>query len=186
MEPRLLDFEVNGESVVWDVGGFEGRWALAMKERGAAPVVYEPVPEYAAALLHHEGLTVRAYGLSDHPHTGEIVVAGDRSSEYTGNGMRVSVGFCDVAWALGDTVVDVLKLNVEGAEYPILERLLSTGKIVQIRSLLVQFHTFIPSFGERYLAIRRGLERTHTLKWRERFVWERWDLKGEGNETKAD
>jgi FkbM family methyltransferase len=181
METRLTDFGIlPPKPLVWDAGAFEGGWAKDMQARyqDADIVLFEPVPLYSRPLIE-QGFNVHPYGLSDKEDTVEITVAGDRSSTYEmghqGYGKSWAT-LADVSTVLGDQLVHVMKLNVEGAEYPILRRLISTCQIDQIDHLLIQFHTFIPHFGELYLDIKKDLKKTHTMAWRTPFVWERWDL----------
>jgi FkbM family methyltransferase len=179
MEPRLTaDLGLKKGDLVWDVGGFEGAWSSDVFERYAVrPVIFEPIPAFAARILG-AGFNVERFGLSDRDQDVEITVAGDRSSTFemghVGTG-KVKIRLMDAQAVLGDQIVSVMKLNVEGAEYAILDRLITSGKLCQIGTLVVQFHTFIPDFGEKYLAIKRGLNLTHSLTWREPFIWERWD-----------
>lgn len=182
MEARLVDLgPLPDKPLIWDAGAYEGNWSRDILARypTADLHLFEPVPDYAER-LRQQGFQVHQYGLSDQDGSAEITVAGDRSSTYEmgyqGIG-RVSIALRDVARKVAYSTVDVLKLNVEGAEYPILERLLAHSRMGQIGTMLVQFHTFIPNFGERYLAIRNALLKTHNLAWRDPFVWERWDLR---------
>lgn len=181
MEARLTEgLNIKPGDWVWDAGGFQGDWAWdILMKYGVHPEIFEPVPGYAEA-IRDRGLTVHEYGLLDRDIALELTIAGDRSSAYEmghqGTG-KVMAQFKDVAKVIHDQPVKVLKLNVEGGEYPILDRLIGTGKIAQIGTLLVQFHTFIPDYGEKYLAIRNALRLTHNLAWRDPFVWERWDAK---------
>jgi FkbM family methyltransferase len=183
MEARLTEFgELPHGAKVWDVGGYQGLWAADMAgDYDCAIRIFEPVPAYCKA-LQNDGFMVEEYGLSDRDHEQDIIIQGDRSSThkealYGEPKPVIKAKFRDISTVLGDTILDVLKLNVEGDEYVILPRLISTGQINQIRSLVVQFHTFIPQFGEKYLAISKTLTSTHTLTWRQAFVWEKWDLR---------
>lgn len=179
MESRLTaDLALKPGDLVWDVGGFEGGWSEDIRAiYGVSPHIFEPIPGYAAA-MRAKGLEVEQVGLGDHAHEAEITIAGDRSSTFPmgheGSG-KVRIRLLDVSEALGEQQVAVCKLNIEGGEYGVLERLLACQKMRQIGILLVQFHTFVPEFGERYLAIRKGLKAIHDLVWRDPFVWERWD-----------
>jgi FkbM family methyltransferase len=182
MEPRLTaDLDIKPGDLVWDVGGFEGRWAadILVIEPFVRLKVFEPVPTYART-LKKRGLDVEQYGLSDFDHEPEITIAGDRSSVFemghAGIGKQ-KIQLRDASAILADQRLAVMKLNIEGAEYQVLDRLIACNKMRQIGTLIIQFHTFIPDFGEKYLAIKRGLTLTHSLTWRDPFVWERWDRK---------
>ena len=47
----------------------------------------------------------------------------------------------------GHTSCDLLKMDIEGAEYPVLEQLCKNGLIRQVKQLLVEFHHFFPGLG---------------------------------------
>jgi hypothetical protein len=57
----------------------------------------------------------------------------------------------------------------------VLERLISTGQLAGIRSVLVQFHPIQPNSEERRENIRQALSATHREAFCFPFVWERWD-----------
>ena len=180
METRLVDLgELPEKALIWDVGAYQGDWARDIRERypKADLRLFEPVRSNWERLAR-EGFTVHTHGLDNNHRVVQITLAGDRSSiyemGYEGSGHE-TIELRSILEVLGKQTLDVMNLNVEGSEYPILEMLLEYKHMWQIGILLVQFHTFIPNFGERYLAIKKGLEQTHKLAWRTPFVWERWD-----------
>ena len=70
--------------------------------------------------------------------------------------------------------IDLLKINIEGGEFPLLEHLLDSGLVPKIRHLQVQFHDFTESAVSRRALIREKLSRTHSQDWCYPFVWESW------------
>ena len=62
---------------------------------------------------------------------------------------------------LGRTV-RVLKLDVEGTEIEILERLLESGRLNAIEHVLVEMHDRIPGLARRGAELRRRLARPRT------------------------
>jgi hypothetical protein len=71
--------------------------------------------------------------------------------------------------------IALLKLNVEGAEYELLNHIIDAKLHRRIRNLQVQFHQIEDEpFEELYGAIASKLSETHTLTWRYPFVWENW------------
>ena len=65
------------------------------------------------------------------------------SHGYVAGGRRISVtttSLEDVLATVGRKECDVLKLDVEGAEYPLLDALCANGGIARVRQLLVEFH----------------------------------------------
>jgi hypothetical protein len=65
---------------------------------------------------------------------------------------------------LGVDEVDVLKMDIEGAEYAVLEHALRTGALQRVRQLLVEFHHFHPVFG--IAATRDAIAGLHRAGWR--------------------
>ena len=72
-----------------------------------------------------------------------------------------------------------MKINVEGAEYPILKNLIETNSIIKIKNIQVQFHLFNDEENSDYELISKELSKTHKLTWRFPFVWENGELKNE-------
>jgi FkbM family methyltransferase len=181
-ETRRLDYPLDSGAVVLDVGGYEGRWAERVLERfGCAVHVFEPVPEYAAAIearLAPRGLArVHRFGLSGTTGEVDFVLSADGSSALRRGGERRRVRMraaAEVFGELGLEEVRLMKVNIEGGEYELLEHLLDRGLMPCIVHLQVQFHDFVPRARERMRAIQRRLEATHRLDWQYPFVWESW------------
>jgi hypothetical protein len=71
--------------------------------------------------------------------------------------------------------IDLLKINIEGGEFELLERLLAAGQADRLRYLQIQFHPGPPAAESRREAIRDGLARTHRLMWDYPWIWESWE-----------
>ena len=61
--------------------------------------------------------------------------------------------------------IDLLKINIEGAEYDLLEDMIKKNLVSKCNNIQVQFHTFISGYKERYELIKYGLSQTHELTW---------------------
>ena len=74
--------------------------------------------------------------------------------------------------------VDLIKINIEGGEYELLESLLENNLISIFTNIQVQFHDFLLDNGkERMNKIQENLAKTHELTYQYEFVWENWKLK---------
>lgn len=81
----------------------------------------------------------------DHLPQGADGVSGslDPSHEYVEGGERIesrTVDFDTLLARAGRVECDVLKLDIEGAEYALLDALTASGRILAARQLLVEFH----------------------------------------------
>src|SRR3712207_7172590 len=54
----------------------------------------------------------------------------------------------------------------------LLEHLVATGTVRQLRNIQVQFHELFPEAAERMHSIQQRLATTHRLTWQYPFVWE--------------
>ena len=70
----------------------------------------------------------------------------------------------------------MIKINIEGSEYDLLEHLIETYFIANIGNIQVQFHNFIDNAKERMRNIQTNLAKTHKLTYQYEFVWENWKL----------
>jgi hypothetical protein len=70
--------------------------------------------------------------------------------------------------------VALMKLNIEGLEFELLDALLGGGGIANVDNLLIQFHDFVPDAAARRTSIQQQLMRTHEQLWDFPFVWEAW------------
>lgn len=187
IESERLDYPLDASSLVWDVGAYRGEFSRAAGEKWRCRVTaFEPITDYH---VHTQGrpphVTWFPFGLGDKDETIPMALAGDRTSAYKEAAMHVEyrpgpvvpIQLRDVATYVRDNLiaqVDLAKINIEGGEYPLLRRLIDSGYITRFRYLQVQFHTFIPEFGEKYLALKKDLLRTHDLSWRWPWKWESW------------
>ena len=75
-------------------------------------------------------------------------------------------------------MVDVCKINIEGAEYDLLEHMIENGLHLKCRNLQIQFHAQypVPNWYNRYEAIREAFSKSHHLTFDFYMVWENWTL----------
>ncbi|MBB4839779.1 MULTISPECIES: FkbM family methyltransferase [Sphingomonas] len=181
-----LDYPLDEDSIVVDLGGYIGQWALDIHERyGSTVHVFEPVPSlHATCVERFSGkpkLHAHRYGLSDKDGTFAITDDGDASSfvslEKSDSHINCELRSAPAALdALGLDHIDLLKLNIEGGEFAVLPALIEAGWLPRIRFLQIQFHT-VGDYDAMRDAIRAKLAETHDEQWCYRFVWEGWERK---------
>lgn len=179
-----LDYILTPESLVWDVGGYEGQWASDIFARFGCNVdVFEPMPAAAANIQRRFAANplvhVYPYALGSKNENGSLSLAADASrlSEVGVGVGTVSVEIRDVmeVWlSLGAQPVALMKINIEGAEYDLMERMVEGGLVSKIDNIQVQFHDFVPHARERKEKITALLMKTHERSWCYEFVWENW------------
>ena len=185
----LLDtFDIDERGIVMDVGAFNGDWAGAVLDNHHGPTVhsFEPNPRSLKKLeelaSRNPSLHVHRFGLSDSDATFALTMQGLGSSTYGAGPVAEDVKTVDVALRdvvvvmdeLGLDHVDVLKVNIEGGEYPLFARLIEQDMLGRFGIIIIQFHEWVPGSYRGRFATRRALRRTHELEWDFNFVWEKW------------
>lgn len=183
-ETLRLDYDLNEKSVVFDVGGYQGNWANEIFGRYACSVyVFEPVPQFFEKITKrfasNSRVKVFGFGLADKTSVVQIAVDKDASSVFRETSLMQSVHLvraCDFISGNEISRIDLMKINIEGEEYDLLDHLLDCGLTNRIRNLQIQFHDFIPDAEARMKKIQDRLRKTHYLTYQYPFVWENWTL----------
>jgi FkbM family methyltransferase len=187
-ETLRVDYDLNEKSVVFDVGGYEGKWASEIFSRYACSIyVFEPVPQFAANIskrfVRNSRVRVFDFGLADKTKSAQIAIDKDASSVFREAGLMEEIRLvraCDFINSNQISRIDLMKINIEGEEYDLLEHLLECGLTNRITNIQVQFHDFVPNAEERMKKIQEKLSRTHSLTYQYPFVWENWKLSSQG------
>ena len=183
-----LDYDLNQASVVLDVGGYEGQWASDLYGRYCCRIeIFEPVEDFADDIqrrfARNPNVRVHHFGLAGIARTTPISLRGDRSSVVTpradGNARRmVRLARAEDAFdELDLEFIDLMKINIEGGEYELLEHLIDTGRVMRVGNIQVQFHDCLPDARERMESLRDRLAKTHEVTYQEEFIWENWRLR---------
>lgn len=179
-----LDYDLNSESIVFDLGGYIGQWTSDIFGMYCCRVyVFEPVPVFYEDIKRrfqrNPKIHVYPYGLGNANKPVIINLDGASSSIYrTGNGTvegRI-VRAADFLSLHNISTIDLMKINIEGGEYDLLDHLIKIGCIEKITNLQVQFHDVLPESRFRMAHIQAQLEQTHHLTYQYPFVWENWRL----------
>lgn len=189
-ENQRINYPLGEDSVVFDVGGYDGMFSERIYSQYRPCIyIFEPQKKYfiqcAERFRHHSGVNVFNFGLSSVDRRTFISSDEKGASTYKANmeGDEEQIELKNVVSYLEQEkikFIDLMKLNIEGEEYELLESLIASGKISQIKFLQVQFHSFVPNADERRRQIRSMLDKTHEEMWNYEFIWESWRLL-EGN-----
>jgi FkbM family methyltransferase len=178
-------YDLNKDSVVFDVGGYQGKWSSKINEiYGCKIYIFEPIKEYYDKLLtkfiNNENIEVFNFGLSNCDGDSIINLLDDGSSVYVDGGKKENIKLKNIISFINEKEIkniDLLKLNVEGEEYNIMESLIKENYLYKIKNFQIQFHNFIPNCEHLRKEIRNKLTETHNEIYCYEFVWESWGLK---------
>lgn len=173
-------------SLVLDIGGYRGDFAAEIFARYCCPIkIFEPVPSFVEGMkkrfAKNEHIEVIGIGLGGETQTCEIFI-----DEYSSSTLRkvgksaATIQIMNVVEWLDENNIDsvgLMKINIEGGEYGLLEELLKSKYITKIENIQIQFHNFFDDAPQRMEAIWKKLEETHEATFQYRFIWENWKLK---------
>jgi FkbM family methyltransferase len=177
-----LDYPLSRDSVVFDVGGFEGQWASDMFSRHLCKIhVFEPVPAFADRISlrfsQNEWIKVHRFALGSTDGNARLNIDGDASSIIQFGTEQIVIAQKTPEHVMEAERIDevaVMKLNIEGAEYDLLEHLIATGLVRKIVNIQVQFHDFVPDAVRRMNELKLRLSKSHQPMWQYEFIWEGW------------
>jgi FkbM family methyltransferase len=180
-ETLRLDYRINISDVVFDCGAYHGVWSRQIYDRYHCRIIaFEPVAEYYAMTtkaLAGTGAYVYRAGIGPVTTVCNITVNGDASSILSQSGQQEKIRIISIDDVIREQAlpqIRLVKMNIEGAEYDLLDHMINTGSINIVRDLQVQFHQFTPHAEARRQAIRDRLSQTHYLTYDYEFVWENW------------
>jgi FkbM family methyltransferase len=180
-----INYNLDKHSIVFDLGGYEGSWTSDIYSKFCCKVyVFEPVKQFANKIKDRFGqnkdIFVFDFGLSDKSKSENIYLDNDRSSIYKPGKNIQTIRLVDVEEFLkmnSIDKIDLMKVNVEGGEYDLLEKMILNGLTSQVKYFQIQFHDYFSGARDRRRKIINDLSKTHELMWNYEFVWESWQLK---------
>ena len=174
-ETLALDWPgVDESSVVWEIGGYEGRWALQMADK-YNPQLYVFEPQEWAADKIREKLTeynarIHQFGLW--AHGGEMTLTefgrdgGTLMQPEAKDKQLILVMDAYSFFIKGHfEQIDVCLMNIEGGEFVLLPYMIGMGMMPKIKYFWCQWHLFVPTAAEKWLKLRQMLEQTHEMIW---------------------
>jgi FkbM family methyltransferase len=184
-EDLRYHYDLNQDSIVFDMGGYRGQWASDIFSMYVCKIyVFEPVKKYCDDIkkrfLKNNRIQVFQFGLSGSNTEISLGLDNDGSSAFNKeNGEQELVQLKTASEFIknnGIQNIDLLKINIEGGEYDLLDHLIESDCIKMIKNIQVQFHDFVPKADERMQKIREQLKKTHRPTYQADFVWENWEL----------
>jgi FkbM family methyltransferase len=184
-----INYDLTPESVIFDIGGFKGDWAHKMLRYNSTIHIFEPVKTYADQITARfdsmEKVFVHATGVGSQTDKytiyfpagqDEATLHPDDLGQYESTEVTVT-DVVDVFRDLDVDFVDLMKINIEGHEFELLDSLISSDLHKKVGNIQVQFHKIDEDSVDLRNTIRAKLSRTHVCTYNYEFVWENWELK---------
>lgn len=182
-----LNYELNENSVVFDLGGYKGEFSKKIYDKFHCKIlIFEPVKSYYDKIekLFKDNKNVKCFnfGLSGKDEVLKINLCEDASSVFKKFDTKNTeiIKLKSILNFINENKirkVDLIKINIEGGEYELIESLLENKIISIFNNIQVQFHDFIiKNAKKRMKNIQKKLAETHQTTFQYEFVWENWEL----------
>ena len=181
-----LEYDLDENSIVLDLGGYKGEFASDIYCKYSPTIyVFEPIKSFYEIIKNKFSNTNKVksfhYGLAGKDQEMKISLTDNSSSVYIQSEATETIqlkSIVDFIKYHNIQKVDLIKINIEGGEYEVLESLIENNMLTVFKNIQVQFHDFIvQNAKERMTNIQNNLAKTHELTYQFEFVWENWKLK---------
>ena len=171
------DYPLTKDSIVFDIGGYKGEWSKIIFDKyGSEILCFEPVFE-----IVNPDIKIYPIGIGGKSRAETILVDTDKTGVFCKSGQPKTIIISDIMEVIEThdiDHVDLMKINIEGMEYELLNRLIDTGWVKNITDIQVQFHRSVESDREMW-EIQQKLKTTHYPTYQFRYVWENWRRKND-------
>ena len=173
--------KLNSNSVIIDGGCYEGEFTKEILIRyGSKVLAFEPLDLKYKKLnvIFKNNKLVKLYknALFDNNNRIYLSIDGLNSSTVNNNNnnkiLVKAINILDILKKFRR--IDLLKLNVEGAEYKILAKLINGHKLKNISNYLIQFHPIVNSENLRGHIRKSLLKSKYNQIFNYDYVWELW------------
>ena len=183
-EIKIIDYPLDSTSQVIELGGFTGVWSKKIIDKfNPNLIIVEPIPQFVNELKHNFGnnpkVNIEKVAISTSNKTIKLYVKGCATSETNVVSKKVvSVKSYDINYFISKynlSKIDLIQVNIECEEYPLIMNWIETGFLKNVKYLQVQFHTFCENYEENYKQIFEGLKKNgFEINYKYDFVWESW------------
>ncbi len=190
---RKMDFRhrfiFGPNPVIFDCGGHNGDWTFKIskmyKDLNPNIYVFEIVKSFVCRLQdrfkNDNNIHVFDFGLGCENKTIKFTVSDIATSIYSQNSQaKTEFGkIRDVVEFIKEhsiSKIDLLKMNIEGGEYELLDRLITSGEVKKCKYIQIQFHNYGEwSILKRDL-LKDELRKTHVCTYDFEWTFEGWEL----------
>lgn len=183
-EIKIIDYPLDSTSQVIELGGFTGVWSEKIIDKfNPNLIIVEPIPQFVDELKRNFGsnpkVNIEEVAISTSNKTINLYVKGCATSETNVVSKKiVSVKSYDINYFISKynlSKIDLIQVNIECEEYPLIINWIETGFLKNVKYLQVQFHTFCKNYEENYKQIFDGLKKNgFEINYKYDFVWESW------------
>ena len=172
-------FDCKREGVILDVGAFEGEFAKFHADTADMVICFE-TNKVAVKALHkrfhnYDNVRIYDFGIGSKTFRGRMVGKGPGASiVFDDNADVIIRDVVSVFEELNLNEVTLMKVNIEGGEFDLIQALCDSGLIRNIREIHIQAHDFADKNLNNYLSMHRRLSAHFNLIKSFPYIWDFW------------
>lgn len=180
------EYDLNENSIVIDLGCYIGEFTKIMKDKFNCYIYsFEPIKLFHDVCVdkfkNNSKIKVYKAGLSNENKKVDFTIGGEASSMFSDEDRpEIDVDLIKIDDFLEQEKiqkVNVLKMNIEGGEYDLLEYMIKNNLTEKFENIQVQFHNDVfEGWEEKYNFIINNLTKTHHLTYKFEFKFENWEI----------
>ncbi len=184
-EDQRYEYDLTPQSVVIDAGGYRGDFAAEIHRRYGCQIwVFEPVPDFREHIVTRmtgiQNIHVEPFALGGMPGEVPFYLQDNSTGIFalpTETPLMVEMITPKTALELtGAPEIDLIKLNVEGSEFVVIESMMKDGIIARFKNIQVQWHAVVGFAESRFAHLQSELTKTHHLTFDGGWMWQNWKL----------
>lgn len=181
-ESMRYEYPLTPESIVLDVGCHKGAFSKIISEKyGCIILAFEPIEQFydeaVETLKDKPNVQVFKCGVGASARVEQFKIKGDMSGAFA-DGEKEDVdiiAFDELLADGGPPSIDLIKINIEGGEFELLEHIIEKELQGLSKNIQVQFHPVVADYEKRHTAIREALLKTHKLTYDAPWCWENYE-----------
>jgi FkbM family methyltransferase len=170
-------YQLKDAATIFDLGAFEGEFISNIYRPGYKIYAFEINSEKIHLLKDKFSklAKINGFGLGSEELRGCNVNNGPGNYlKMTDSGDILIKKFDEYCSEQGILEIDLLKINIEGAEFDLVKYLDQIGYISRVNYIQIQPHDFVENSMDKLLEMHRILNKTHDLQKSYPFVWDFW------------
>ena len=186
-ESIRFDYKLSKGDIIFDLGAFKGEFSEKVYSESSRFYLFDTNPKMVKYLNKKfkgkKNVSVHPFGLGERDTHGSTRLpifpwaSAGASYEENKNEKLIVKDFIKFCEEYKINEIEVLKINIEGAEYNLMKYLYKNKFLKNINHIQIQPHDFDNESLNNLLELHRNLHKTHKLKLSYPFVWDFWERK---------
>lgn len=181
-ETRILNYPLDENSLILELGAFQGWFTQkAIDKFNCNIIAVEPVfcLDLQEKFKNNNKVIIECCGISNIKKNVKLHIDGDATSQYSAvSNKTVEISCFPMEYFIEKhkiDIIDLVQVNIEGEEYSLLEKWITSDFLNKVKNIQVQYHDFVDNYRDRKQKIEQGLiDRGFVNQWDYDIVFSSW------------